>query len=185
MKRQITFRQYRAMDLFLFTALLCICETLITFAATRWFPGQPYTLCITPAVTAIVLVRWGPFAAIPAVAGSFAFCVASGATLQQYAIYCIGSHPALPAGVVCLKTPAELPFSSALSGAQTGVAALWMEEALLLANSDAAEKELTLPGALASARELYTNTALSFSTEKGRTTFTLPPYGVALLTLNA
>lgn len=95
MKRQITFRQYRAMDLFLFTALLCICETLITFAATRWFPGQPYTLCITPAVTAIVLVRWGPFAAIPAVAGSFAFCVASGATLQQYAIYCIGSQAAL------------------------------------------------------------------------------------------
>jgi hypothetical protein len=60
-----------------------------------------------------------------------------------------------------------------------------MEEALLLANSDAAEKELTLPGALASARELYTNTALSFSNENGRTIFTLPPYGVALLTLNA
>ena len=108
-------------------------------------------------------------------------------TLQEKGctIYCIGSHPALPAGVVCLETPAELPFSSALSGEQAGVAALWMEEALLLANSDAAEKELTLSGALASTRELYTNTALPFSNENGRTTFTLPPYGVALLTLNA
>lgn len=95
MKRQITFRQYRAMDLFIFTALLCICETVITFAATRWFPGQPYTLCITPAVTAIVLVRWGPFAAIPAVMGSFAFCMASGAAPAQYAIYCGGSLFAL------------------------------------------------------------------------------------------
>ena len=100
-------------------------------------------------------------------------------------IYCIGSHPALPAGVVCLKTPADLPFSSAVSGEQAGVAALWMEEALLLANSDAAEKELTLSGALASARELYTNTVLPFSAENGRTTFTLPPYGVVLLTLDA
>ena len=95
MKRQITFRQYRAMDLFLFTALLCVCETLITLAATRWFPEQLYTLCITPAVTAIVLVRWGPFAAVPAVLGSFAFCVASGATLSQYAIYCGGSLAAM------------------------------------------------------------------------------------------
>lgn len=95
MKRQITFRQYRAMDLFIFTALLCICETVIAFASTRWFPGQPYTLCITPAVTAIVLVRWGPFAAIPAVLGAFAFCLASGATPAQYAIYCGGSLAAL------------------------------------------------------------------------------------------
>ena len=100
-------------------------------------------------------------------------------------IYCIGSHPALPAGVICLETPAELPFASALSGAQAGVAALWMEEAVLLANSDATEKELTLPGALASARELYSNTALPFSTGNGCTTFTLPPYGVALLRLDA
>ena len=95
MKRQITFRQYRAMDLFLFTALLCLCETLVTLAATRWFPGQPYTLSLTPAVTAIVLVRWGPFAAIPAVLGSAAFCLASGATLSQYAIYCGGSLAAM------------------------------------------------------------------------------------------
>lgn len=95
MKRQITFRQYRAMDLFLFTALLCICEAVITLAATRWFPEQLYTLCITPAVTAIVLVRWGPFAAIPAVLGSFAFCLASGATAAQYAIYCGGSLAAM------------------------------------------------------------------------------------------
>ena len=95
MKHQITFRQYRAMDLFVFTALLCICETLITFGATRWFPGEPYTLSLTPAVTAIVMVRWGGFAAIPAVLGAFVFCLASGASLSQYAIYCVGNLAAL------------------------------------------------------------------------------------------
>ena len=95
MKHQITFRQYRAMDLFIFTILLCVCETLITLGATRWFPQEPWTLSLTPAITAIVMVRWGGFAAIPACLGAFVFCLASGATLSQYAIYCVGNLAAL------------------------------------------------------------------------------------------
>lgn len=95
MKQQITFRQYRAMDLFMFSALLCICEALITLGATRWFTGEPYTLSITPAVTAIVMVRWGGLAAIPAVLGAFVFCLVSGAALPQYTIYCVGNLASL------------------------------------------------------------------------------------------
>lgn len=95
MKQQITFRQYRAMDVFFFTALLCLCETLITLGANRWFPGEPYTLSLTPAVTAIVMVRWGAFAAIPAVLGNLVFCLASGATPIQYLVYCLGSLAAM------------------------------------------------------------------------------------------
>ncbi len=95
MKHQITLRQYRMMDLFLFTALLCVCEALITLGATRWFPAEPYTLSLAPAVTAIVMVRWGGFAAIPAVLGAFVFCLASGAALPQYLIYCVGNLAAL------------------------------------------------------------------------------------------
>ena len=95
MKRQISFRQYRAMDLFLFSALLCGCEALITLGATRWFPGEPYTLSITPAVTAIVMVRWGGWAALPAVLGAGVFCFVSGATLPQYIIYCVGNLASL------------------------------------------------------------------------------------------
>ena len=95
MKRQISFRQYRATDLFLFTALLCGCEALITLGATRWFLGEPYTLSITPAVTAIVMVRWGGFAAIPAVLGAVVFCFVSGAAFPQYLIYCVGNLASL------------------------------------------------------------------------------------------
>ena len=95
MKHQITFRQYRAMDLFIFTFLLCVCETLITLGATRWFPQEPWTLSLTPAITAVVMVRWGGFAAIPACLGALVFCLASGATLSQYAIYCVGNLAAL------------------------------------------------------------------------------------------
>lgn len=95
MKQQITFRQYRTMDVLMFSALLCVCETLITFGATRWFTGEPYTLSITPAVTAIVMVRWGGLAAIPAVLGAFVFCLVSGAALPQYIIYCVGNLASL------------------------------------------------------------------------------------------
>ncbi len=95
MKHQITLRQYRMMDLFLFTVLLCVCEALITLGATRWFPAEPYTLSLAPAVTAIVMVRWGGFTAIPAVLGAFVFCLASGAALPQYLIYCVGNLAAL------------------------------------------------------------------------------------------
>ena len=95
MKHQITFRQYRAMDILMFTVLVCVGEVLITLGATRWFPAEPYTLSLVPAVTAIVMVRWGGFAAIPACLGAFVFCLASGATLSQYAIYCVGNLAAL------------------------------------------------------------------------------------------
>ena len=95
MKHQITFRQYRAMDLFIFTILLCVCETLITLGATQWFPQEPWTLALTPAITAIVMVRWGGFAAIPAFFGALCFCLASGASLPQYVIYCVGNLAAL------------------------------------------------------------------------------------------
>lgn len=95
MKKQITFRQYQGMDILMFAVMLCICEVLITLGATRWFPQEPYTLSITPAVTAIVMVRWGWLGAIPAVAGALAFCLASGAGAAQYLIYCIGNLAAL------------------------------------------------------------------------------------------
>lgn len=95
MKQQITFRQYRGMDVALFTVLLCVCEALITFAATRWFPDEPYTLSVTPAVAALVMVRWGWWGGIPAALGALVFCVASGATAAQYLIYCGGNLAAL------------------------------------------------------------------------------------------
>ena len=95
MKRGITFQQYRGMDVFFFTALLCLCESLIALASTRWFPGEPYTLSLTSAVTAIVMVRWGAFAVIPAVAGALVFCLASGAAPAQYLIYMVGNLTAM------------------------------------------------------------------------------------------
>ena len=91
MKRQFSFQQYRAIDLAMFAALLCITESMIVKAATWWFPDQLYTVSVVGAVTAIVLMRWGPWAAIHAVLGGAVFCLASHGSAKQLLIYCAGN----------------------------------------------------------------------------------------------
>ena len=83
--------QYRAIDLTLFAFIEILFETLIHTAATRWFPGEPYTVSVVPLITAIVLLRWGAWSAIHAVLGGAVLCLLSGATAGQYCIYCAGS----------------------------------------------------------------------------------------------
>ena len=95
MSKDISFRQYRGMDVFFITSLLCICEALIVLAATRWFPEQLYALSLTPAITAIVMMRWGAFGIIPALAGGLVFCLLSHAAITHYVIYCVGNLAAL------------------------------------------------------------------------------------------
>ncbi len=87
----MSFERYRAMDLSAFALMLAISETLIVTAATRWFPDQLYTVSVTAAVTAIVLMRWGAAAAVHAVLGGAAYCLAARAEPGQYLIYCLGN----------------------------------------------------------------------------------------------
>lgn len=90
MKRQYTLSQYRAIDLSLFAVMLIVFEFLI-ISATRWFPTELYTVSLAAAITAIVMMRWGPFAAIHAVLGGAAFCLFTGAEPVQFLIYCAGN----------------------------------------------------------------------------------------------
>lgn len=91
MKRHLSFAQYRRVDLALFAAILIVSEYLIGSAATRWFPGQLFTVSAAAAVSAIVLMRWGAWAGLHAVLGGLVFCLAAGGSAQQYAIYGIGN----------------------------------------------------------------------------------------------
>ena len=95
MNHRLTFRQYRQMDLTVFGAMLAVAEALIVLAATRWFPAEAYTVSIVAAVTSIVLMRWGPWAAIHAVLGGLVYCFVSGGQPGQYLIYCAGNLFAL------------------------------------------------------------------------------------------
>ncbi len=99
----ISFKQYRAIDLGILAVILFAVETLIAKAATTWFSGQLYTVSPTIAVTCIVMMRWGGFAAIHAALGGFAFCLSSGATPQQFVIYCVGNIFALGSLILIKK----------------------------------------------------------------------------------
>ena len=91
LNRHLTFRQYRGIDLTLFAVILCVTETLIVNAARFWFPDQLYTVSAVGAVTAIVLMRWGGFAAIHALLGGLVFSLVSGGTAAQTLVYCAGN----------------------------------------------------------------------------------------------
>ena len=87
----LTFRQYRRIDLILFAAILALTEFLVVRAAKAWFPDQLYTVSVTAAVTAIVMMRWGPFAGIHAALGGLVYAWVSGGNPQQFVIYIVGN----------------------------------------------------------------------------------------------
>lgn len=91
MKRQRTLSQYRGVDLLLFALILAVCEYASTQAAKQWFPEQLYTVSLTPALCAIVLMRWGGWAGIHAVLGGIVFALTSHGTAEQLAIYAVGN----------------------------------------------------------------------------------------------
>lgn len=91
MKRQLTLAEYRSLDLTLFAVILAVCEYIITLAAIRWFPGQLYTVSLSAALCAIVLMRWGAWAGLHALLGGAAFWLASGGSPKQLAIYALGN----------------------------------------------------------------------------------------------
>ncbi len=87
----LSFKQYKAVDLGIWVVILCVFEALATFAANKWFPMQLYSLSPTITVICIVIMRWGGFAAIHAVVGGAVFCIAGGADPSQFVIYCVGN----------------------------------------------------------------------------------------------
>ena len=93
----LTFKQYRGIDLAIFAAILLLTEFLVVKAAKSWFPDQLYTVSVTAAVTAIVMMRWGPFAGIHAALGGLVYAWVSGGNAQQFVIYIAGNLLALAA----------------------------------------------------------------------------------------
>lgn len=103
MAKQRTLGQYRTIDLFCFVLMLALFEPVLHFAATRLFPAEPYTVSVTAAVTAIVLMWWGPWAAIHAVFGGIMACLLAGARIDQYLIYGFGNLFSLAALLLLKK----------------------------------------------------------------------------------
>lgn len=91
MKRQRSWKEYRAIDLALWALALAVFEFLIVRAAIWWFPGQPFTVSLAAAVASIVYMRWGWWGGLHAVEAGLVFCFFSGGAPAQYVIYCAGN----------------------------------------------------------------------------------------------
>ncbi|MBQ4382767.1 MAG: hypothetical protein II794_08540 [Oscillospiraceae bacterium] len=91
MRKQLSFGQYRTIDLVLFALMLAVFEFIIISAATRWFPDQLYTVSLAAAITSIVMMRWGPWGLIHAGLAGAAYCFFSGAVRVQYLMYILGN----------------------------------------------------------------------------------------------
>ena len=91
MNRQISFSQYRAIDLSILSVVLAVCQFLTHLAVSFWFPEQLYVVSPVAGMTALVMMRWSAWAAIPASLGGVLFVWMSGGSLQQVLIYVIGN----------------------------------------------------------------------------------------------
>ena len=100
MRRQRTWKEYRAIDLSLIALMLAIFEFLIVNAANFWFPDQLYTASLAAVVTSIVYMRWGAWGGIHAVEAGVIYCLFAGGTREQYIIYCVGNLLSLPVVLV-------------------------------------------------------------------------------------
>ena len=90
MKRRISIEQYRDIDLTIFLLILLVIEYVVQRAAGS-YPGELYTVSVTASVTGIVMMRWGSFCAIHAVAGAVVYVLTTGGGAKQLIVYCIGN----------------------------------------------------------------------------------------------
>ena len=87
----LTFKQYRNIDLSIFALLVILSEAITTVATNNWFVAQPVAISTTIIFICILMMRWGAFAIIHAVIGGFVFCAASGASVEHFIIYSVGN----------------------------------------------------------------------------------------------
>ncbi len=100
MNRQISFSEYRAIDLGILAVLMGVSQGIISLVSATIYADQLYTVSTVGAVTAIVMMRWGGWAAIHAVLGGIVYTVAGGGSWEQLVIYSLGNLLSLGALVL-------------------------------------------------------------------------------------
>lgn len=89
--KQITFKQYKAIDIAILSVLHFVFEALGIYASKNWFSMQAVVISFTPLVVAVMMMRWSEFAFVPAILGGIAYCLGGGGNIEQYVIYSLGN----------------------------------------------------------------------------------------------
>ncbi len=97
MNKQMTLGQYRALDIAMLSGAYAVCEILIYVASTFWYARELYIASPVAIVTALVMMRWGIWAGIPALGGGLLYACLRQGTWQQLLTYGAGNLLALTA----------------------------------------------------------------------------------------
>lgn len=102
MNRQISFRQYRTIDLTILAGVLGISQFVIFMASSVLYPDQLYVVSPVAAMAALVMMRWNGWAAVHALLGGVFYAAIAGGSWQHFLIYGTGNLLCLGA-LVLLK----------------------------------------------------------------------------------
>lgn len=91
MNRQLSFSQYRTIDLTILMVVQALSQTVIHFAATVLYADQLYVVSPIAAVVALVMMRWSGWAAIHAALGGILYALIAGGSWQHVLIYGAGN----------------------------------------------------------------------------------------------
>ncbi len=89
--KPLTYNKYRLINIALISVIFIVLESVITLGANVWFPEIAYTLSLGVVFMCLEMMRWKSFGIIATVLSGLTFCLASGASPQQFLIYCIGN----------------------------------------------------------------------------------------------
>ncbi len=101
MKRQLTFREYRAIDMGMFAIMAVIFEFIVVkVSRSVLFADQACAVSVAGAITTILYMRWGFWGAIHAALMGLLYCFYSKANSSQYIIYIVGNLFSIPAVLI-------------------------------------------------------------------------------------
>lgn len=90
--KNLSFQQYRSIDLTIWFVISCAFEYIVTISATKWFDQYVYySVTLTFAFVSLMLMRWDARAVWTALGCGLCHCMAVGASWQMYLTVCVGN----------------------------------------------------------------------------------------------
>lgn len=87
----ITLKQYRTLDLFIFSIIACAIEFINITVLKKLFPAELFSLSLVIPLSLIVLQRWNMRAWIVPVLGGLVYCMANKGGFASYVTYILGN----------------------------------------------------------------------------------------------
>lgn len=100
-------KRYKSIDVVIWTVLLFVFELIVVRAGSVWFPSQPWSLSIVPALVAIMYMRWGLFGVFYSILGGIVISYSNHAGFEEYVIYCLGNAFSVGAMLLLKKVGKE------------------------------------------------------------------------------